>query len=384
MGLYEDYVDLLALHNVDPPEKVTHVDLLKGLEQMAASSDPTQRAIGAKAVEVHNKYGSQVDEFVRRHGKYSASGMLDTYVTFINDVLHREGRTLRDDIFIDEFPTGEFNACAVRTNNGHLCLLNTGLLKLLYHLSLSSCYLIKGNVLNQTLDFSARLALEDEASLPAIGAAIKSIYAYLAFGQHPYPIEIQEGMHEAALLYANGIAGGMRTFVVGHELAHVTLGHLDTSEKRSVIAENGRLEVASSSQEQEYEADLESQRLMLKITGPGMSFAFGGVCFLTCGLIVESFQSKLFGSTVDSQRHRATHPPTHLRLMQLWQALEQQVSKDELAATATIARLLFDLLSILDATSIEHTTNGIKIHFNKAAIGQSSELRRSPDAPPAT
>jgi hypothetical protein len=165
--------------------------------------------------------------------------------------------------FIAFIPICEFNAFATKAPNGEeICILDTQLFQYLYYIStaLSSCSI-------QSEDGSPPNSLED-----ALLFSMAATFWFLEIDtleSMSYLRDIRKTRFSndaARLSFSGDLAEGMMLFVLAHELAHHSLGHLDFLNEIKIQNRKGiqgNLAVYSRSQEQEFEADAEGARIFL-------------------------------------------------------------------------------------------------------------------------
>lgn len=310
------------------------------------------------------------------------SNLINDYGGHLNRFLRQQGRNIPADVYFNEFPTGDFNACAIRSKNGYICLLNDGLLQLVKHISYSCFYPLKvdrfdhgHNTVIFSVDMSTLERIDDNAKYQhAIKNIIETIYKYNRYQLHEHPIFELEFEHGADLM-AEDCSTAMRTFVVAHELAHILLGHFNDYSICSINTPLGTLEVCTKDQEKELEADAEAQKILLAIDASDKanissfdakdktilsSFADGGICFLAVAMMIEHFSSMIETNSCTS----STHPPTLLRLNSLIKILESGSGKIEQQQLFWRFSIFHNFLNTLKLSKVVHrTSNGFDIEL---------------------
>jgi hypothetical protein len=315
MGLHEEYVAFLAEHGVEPPSQWTKSQLLDGVRKSLNDSREGIR-----------KQAKHVLSWVDAIGVGHRAAEKEDYSEFENSLdLVRRGLELMGiefptQLYFGMFPTSVFNARAVRTQSGVLCLLNTGLTSFLYNFSIGCCYAVTEESHNffRMPSFNATLRSEPRL-LTALGIAISVAYQYIAHSAHALPESLPEEYEAGTLTMAAGVAESMKTFVVAHEISHMLLGHLDSSmvTECSVRTRVGEIRALNRSQEQEFAADLLAQRILIAIdqdSWPVTSFIGGGLFFFLANVFVEQLAEKLFHVASNEWSPSDTHPPALNRI----------------------------------------------------------------------
>jgi Zn-dependent peptidase ImmA (M78 family) len=167
---------------------------------------------------------------------------------------------LPTEVYFNEFPTGEFNANARLVDDGALCLLNYGLVETLYNLSLCCCFPMRETQLGLKLTMEME-AKSDPRAVQAVSNAVAVIYGYLK-GDHGRPYAFEEKFDPTPFLLASHIDRSMRLFVLAHELGHVCCNHLSRGKMRAL---GSAVDVCATRQDQEFEADLFAQNILLQL-----------------------------------------------------------------------------------------------------------------------
>jgi hypothetical protein len=139
----------------------------------------------------------------------------------------------------------------------------------------------------------------------------------------PYALEGHQ-VHLADLL-----RDSMETFIIGHEMGHITLGHLDGKRALRAVAGNLQADAVEASWEDEFQADFIGMHLMIRSlirerkVDVALSY-WGADLFFGCVRVVENTVSILIsGEAVTSASE--THPPPEMRQRALRQLLLETV-----------------------------------------------------------
>jgi hypothetical protein len=292
----------------------------------------------------------------------------------VQKILKIQGVDLPMEVYFGTFPTNDFNANARRTANGALCLLNQGLTAFLYHFSVACCYPIETTAAagkGATVRIPERFLYSEMPKLQeAFGGALLTAYYYLTRSQHEYPTTFSDSYDPFGFATANLLTYAMRAFVVAHELSHVLLGHVDDSAAsvRSAVTPVGEVTVLSRNQQQEFEADVMAQRILMAadrlLPNSGL-YASGGICFLATHLFVQQLAAKMFDVPFDERSPTNSHPPARDRISNLLGRLREEADKDVYARSFQLFRLLIKYSSELGRAEVAalHSGEGVKLSF---------------------
>jgi hypothetical protein len=198
-------------------------------------------------------------------------------------------------------------------------------------------------------------------------ALLLTIYKYLRYEMHDQVSAVSEKYPKWAAVVAVGVTAGMRTFAVAHELAHVAQGHVSTADIRHMRTQAGSLAVSSKSHEQEFQADVEAQMLLLSIDASQYHpiyppYACGGLCFFAVASMIETLAPKLLQLSVPPPVSD-THPDTGARI-ELLQRLLKKVLKDSEYCFLMNVYAVFDrYIQMLTAAEVERTDTGCEFKF---------------------
>jgi hypothetical protein len=110
-------------------------------------------------------------------------------------------------------------------------------------------------------------------------------------------------------------------FVLGHEYAHITMGHLDTASSRKGVLPAAEVEALVYSWQQELDADFHGMLLSLYTTGPAFKFAFLGSGLFFDAMDVMDRAVALLQTGDENARQLGSHPPAYRRKQNLRECL---------------------------------------------------------------
>lgn len=154
-----------------------------------------------------------------------------------------------------------------------------------------------------------------------------------------------------AATVASNLRESMETFILGHEYAHVALGHLDGKHMLHAVAAGVDAETVETNYDQEFQADLIGMMLTLQTLtrednlDVALSY-WGAHAFFGCIDIVERTVSLL--ATGEPATWRGdSHPPTRQRQQMLQLGLQSLVKPEEAAKGAIkLAEQIDEILAI--------------------------------------
>lgn len=238
------------------------------------------------------------------------------------------------DVWAGRFPTGCLNAQAVRVKSGVLLLVNTGLEDWLHRMANVYVSSIHFGIIKDKAVIDEPCKSEDEVTQEI--AAL--VFEYLvARGVSNRPMFSLDAGARGMVTYT--LAGSALTFVLAHEYAHATGGHLNPANEvqRAVVQSGRELKLIEKSWKQEYEADAIGWALLLSPSRLRIASrddllvlsirAMGPFLFLGLALLVESVVNRLEGGE-DHAVVVSDHPPTSARIGVLRDAWTKAVPND--------------------------------------------------------
>jgi hypothetical protein len=204
----------------------------------------------------------------------------------------------------------------------------------------------------ERLSFSTDLAdlrsklREDETPILRFFDALCS-YVVQGHPHHARPYASPPNTHRLSSI----LRESMELFILGHEIGHVALGHLDGDLARHAIAESIDAETVQTNWEQEFEADLVGMHLMIRAMtrdrGMDVALSFWGAhLFFGCIEIVEHTVSLLGTGKAETWRSHS-HPPTAARQERLKEVLLATVEPREAAEGAIrLAGVVDEILAL--------------------------------------
>ncbi|KGM39779.1 hypothetical protein JY96_06370 [Aquabacterium sp. NJ1] len=287
---------------------------------------------------------------------FDGTGKVGRYLGMISRALKQDGVDLPSGILFAEYPTHRFNACVVSTAQGNLCLINTGLIKLLYHVSVAA---------NYAYDEDGRLGAVDSAPVKVATALVLSgVAQYLGTGVHVHVQATGHVLPPEGLYDATALAYAMRLFVLAHEIGHVVLVHTEVEDAQTRVCALAETSVICREQRDEFAADRFAQDVLLNIDQHGFfaePVAAGGLAFLMVHAIVLRVSAQLGHATPIRPGDEESHPPTMERIKALDVHLDTtygEGNREALGLCVVLQRILI---------AIEH--------FEIVAIGDGVELR---------
>jgi hypothetical protein len=249
--LKQDYIVLLeSIGLVWEDELTVKIDLeerLRGQERILRGLGIGEAEIQKRLLESRNRPHIATIERAMWDSEHWIGPMFEE----VRAAAQNEGATLPLAVFAGIFPTGSFNAQAVRCKEGALLLINTGLMMLIWQ-SLKIIFMRFSIFDNEAGEIVQTPALSHEETIFWITDVI---LAYLFRGNSTFSsiLPIQDG-HRARVL--NQLVHQTEVFVLAHEYAHAVAGHLSESPVRKTMLPDGEVELVQKSWMQEFEADL--------------------------------------------------------------------------------------------------------------------------------
>lgn len=222
-------------------------------------------------------------EAVRQQFMRGSAPVIEALTAGIIEVLPQPSRQkLEHRIYVGEFPTGDFNAQAVRepAGDGYVFLINKGLMMLVntvVKIVLSQATWASrddaGCLDASTVTDSPALTNQEAATYLA-----DTIKQYLSYGRW----RPTSGHARIVLSGGIGMMQAMLThytelFVLAHEFGHALLGHLEGNSRQMLALPGGgqAIEVISKSVQDEFAADYTAGFILLTIAGRESSDRLG-------------------------------------------------------------------------------------------------------------
>ena len=362
MTIEEDFKRLLAAHDLPYPDPVAAV--AENKQRMRKLLDAYDRGEVAEL----GQYGSQLldvlhaepalkrsleREVDREFPFIDATGKVGRYLALIAQVLERRNIDLPQQMLFGEFPTRQFNACVQPKPHGLLCLLNTGLLKLIYHVCVASSYAVHAVPAAENKESQAFTA-EAVATM----MVIRLISNYLGGAEHRHVVPSALALRPEALYDATVLCYASRVFVLAHEIGHVVLGHQSVACERPlsyVIAGEKSIE---RSKEDEFDADGFAQQILLDLDAGKMfpePLAAGGLAFLMIHAMILEVEAKLLEQPIEQIEDSESHPPTWSRIRRLDTFLSERLATPEARANLASCTVLQRMLRNLQRASIRRS-----------------------------
>jgi hypothetical protein len=175
------------------------------------------------------------------------------------------------------------------------------------------------------------------------------IYSYIVLGD-PHKAE-QYFIESPQREFASFFCEQMEMFILGHEIAHVVLGHLDKNEINSTKIGKNKTNTKHIDWAQETQADLYSIEFIINILEEEQSnstyFFFGADLFFNCIEVIENAVRILKSGNDEMISINSKHPPTIVRWGILKQSFIETVSDDFVDSFKELSdsvRYIFQLL----------------------------------------
>lgn len=329
-AIKDDYLKLLKKEKLESPKKRPSTkEVIEIMHERIRTENEINKSNATLLIKYFEKYYNEESD--PNFHEYQFDTYIDKYA---HEVLpFFDGITNLNNIYFNEFPTNDFNANIKPTKNGYLCLLNTGLLRLIYGLTFAICYPLKGstiisenkkNQISHKLDIKFNKPRNDlfEESYEHVFSRIIHYIRYQSVEpQKAYKKEINLSTYN----FLNNITYSIKCFIVSHEIAHLSLGHLNNSKTQWMSTPHGKISVIQTTHQNEYDADEIAQKILFKIEEENEGFYEGSIisgalCFFYIQLIFESICEK----ESNSQYYYGKHPRTIKRLEKIKQLIKQK------------------------------------------------------------
>jgi hypothetical protein len=249
-------------------------------------------------------------------------------------------------------PTGQINAMTLRVPGSDDYLIIFEWQLFLFALLLSKA-VARALPLRQTEDegfsFSAQkddIAQRIDSDKSVVYRFADVLLAYAATGQpsraQPYLPEVHYGR------LAEVLRRSMELFVMGHEYAHIILGHLSTAQ--STETKLSEAEMLEYSWGQEYEADLMGSSLMMRVMardGMDASLSYWGCDFFFSAIDVMDKAVSVLNGEEETAMKLGSHPPTKERREMLRQLLPEMIGEKHANDALGLSRILEDVTDLL-------------------------------------
>lgn len=257
-----------------------------------------------------------------------------------------ERRKLSGKIFVGEFPTGDFNAHAVRVpgGNGYVFLINLGLWKLIsiatkiiFSQSKFAKFDNKGEPIPDSIEGETEMN-HKEAGI-YLRDAIKNYVNFTGFVPPEKRITIKG---ESRNLMRAMLEKAILQFVLAHEFGHATLGHLDKKDTFVISVPDTEIKVSviSKSWKDELVADLAAGALILGSLPKRINDRWEGLeaAMSIAGPFIFFELAKLIEKTGDFKY--TSHPPTEQRSKIIEEAFQRVLPKQAFSLTNSFTSLL--------------------------------------------
>lgn len=287
---------------------------------------------------------------MERSSSRKESDMINDELQKLLEIVPKKHQQLfKNRIFVGEFPTGDFNAHAVRVpeGSGYVILVNVGLIMFIYAVaeiifSQIEFGTVKYN--NNGKPIVDKVLGTREISYEEAGVYFQdTIQRYVNLKRYDPSKEKIIVKGGAKLVLLSKLGSAAVNFVLAHELGHLLLGHLDSEQTRLVTVPGIgiKVPVISKSWENEFKADLIGGFLFVKnllnkvddgFTGPDSKNSIGGpFLFFELLRLIEKAQGLA---------KYTSHPPTKQRYEALETHLMSIVPQNSFSISKRIVSLL--------------------------------------------
>lgn len=367
--LHEEYLWLLYQAGLTADEEEpSFSEKLENLHRMSSDKNDSVRSYAdqtLKAIDLLSEMtGTDINKKFRENKFEDKTGELEESVDDILNILEDKENQISTEMYFNVFPSYDFNAIARRSKSGVICLLNKGLIRLLYNIAYSSCYVVRSQ--KRENDNTPNV---DEVSddIYALCSVVMNIIKYLYQDSLSYQIFKNKPIDPLGIIIANVLFYSMKTFIVAHEIGHIVLDHLRTNNNRLVQTKGGSINIASVSHLKEYEADTFAQKRLIdidKYNKRSFPVAVGGLSFLTIHNFILLVLSKLDPNEFGTYYSNLTHPPSIDRLLALHKYLKENVESTYYKDIVQLNSGLWSILKMLRNSIIELNKQNIVVILN--------------------
>ncbi|MEH7844713.1 hypothetical protein [Rhizobium laguerreae] len=249
-GLQEEYIAYLARYGLKPRAIPDSTDEIR--RAVSADMFAEAKARGDAGAEVFREVEAlnESENAILQKTRHPAQLQIERYAAQVEKNIAKHSAystTFAQNVYVGEFPTGSINCQIVKVSGGFIVLVNSGMMVLFHQLS----YLLAGK------------QLDDDRDEDIVDAVAQVLAAYFGFGDPFYgPAPVSGGFKS---LLAMQLSDAVMQFIIGHEYAHMLLGHFDDPRpaQETIQTEVGTIEVLKRSWVQEFEADDLGHRLAL-------------------------------------------------------------------------------------------------------------------------
>jgi hypothetical protein len=249
-------------------------------------------------------------------------------------------------------PTGQINAMTLRVPGSDDYLIVFEWQLFLFALLLSKA-VARALPLRQTEDegfsFSAQkddIAQRIDSDKSVVYRFADVLLAYAATGEpsraRPYLPEVHYGR------LADVLRRSMELFVMGHEYAHIILGHLSSAQSTETTLSEA--EMLEYSWVQEYQADMMGSSLMIRAMlrgGMDASMSYWGCDFFFSAIDVMDKAVSVLKGEEETAVKLGSHPPTKERREMLRRVLPEIIGEKHANDALGLSRILEDVTDLL-------------------------------------
>jgi hypothetical protein len=355
--LENEYKALLKKHGLQMPSPIeTYGDTLRHLESERGSLRS-----------VHDLLHSMPEFSARKYSNTVPETEFDDAYRIIKAAFEMDFGKMREDLYVNTFPTGEFNAWSIKTPSGYLCLLDEGLLGLILNVAVPLLHPLSDAVSN----YSAVSSWGDGVGLGDLNypnlrnkqnrektrvTLTKLMHVILQFIEGVNARQIKqlypEDGNRSSLGYNMAVALqlSVKMFVIAHEISHIRVGHFDYATIQAAKTSQGKLSVLNVDHAKEYEADRGANYVLTKTFDKDRPFfvpyAIGGPCFFIIDMIVNIVKSKLNRKQYDVNTCSDSHPGSFDRMNRMAMDARNVIGKS-LDNYLLLCKIMADVLTIV-------------------------------------
>jgi hypothetical protein len=352
--LEQDYLQFLLSMGFTPPTPRLGTLELASFFREQIARDKADRITGERAklnLRALDFMKDTPDESLERLGVSGSHGVLDLYVNAFRLVLPHTEVHQFERIYFGEFPLVDFNAHAMRTDNGYLCLIHGGLRRLLHQISMIATLLL--------CDDSSEFHQANTPEMRQIIAANGAYAAYQCYiGSTNEPMFFPDLRTTFRDVTCSHLVASMKAFLVAHEIGHIVLGHLDGG---SQLDQSDKPD--DPSYRAEFDADDYAQNALFVLdenknkTGITLSVAAGGVCFLLVSQIVDIVAAKAGFDVLESR----THPPDQSRIDALLGSLNRaSIAPKDADVVSALIQTMNNLKVLIEPLDMTVNPDGVR------------------------
>lgn len=339
--LHTKYLEILSDHGlIEPQRKKSVGEAIDFIHSLKLSDSTDDREAAEEILELfsHEPFLGLLDnkEFIDT----VSSTVLDKDLYPIISFYEKRGHAIASSIYFNEFPTHSFNAEIMKVDGGYLCLFNTGLLRLISRIGFCLLNPIEGTIFeggNSGVEISLDTNIHEDSNgfKEAMISIVKLCHEFL-IGRGIVPgtsYRPSLKMEPAAYLASAALAGGMKSFVISHELSHYVLGHLKNAPNCRIATQKGDIDGLLVKHQCEFAADLDALKTLLLIDSKEPAIVpriIGSIAFFYIQLIIEMLSRKFLPEERALGNSSYSHPSSQRRISKIKNYLRLKISTDSM------------------------------------------------------